>query len=297
MQENTKSWVGYVAGIISGITYGLNPLFGVPVVNQGVSVSSLLLYRYSIAILFLALFMLLRRQSFRVSRRQGFTMALLGAFFTMCSVSLFAAYRYIPSGIATTILYVYPIVVALIMVFLKEYPTWQTWISILTGVVGAAFLSFSGEGGFLDIRGVVLVMVSAISYSAFIVIVNRSQEVKKLNNITLTFYNFLFGSIILFIITVFRMDFQALPSVSCWFNVVGLAVIPTAIATISLTVASKRIGATKASVLGILEPLTAIFVGTVVFHEAFTLNIGIGVALIVFAILFMVLTSKTKSNG
>jgi len=294
MEKNKLNW-GYLAGIVSGITYGMNPLFGVPVINKGLDVNSLLFYRYGVATLLMLVFMLAARKQVRVTWKQFGLMALLGVLFTACSLTLFEAYKYIPSGVATSILYVYPIMVAVIMMFFKQFPTWQTWISIFAGVVGAVLLSFEGEGGFIDWRGIALVVASGLCYTIFIVIVNQSESVKALPNLTLTFYCFLIGTIMLFALSDFGVSLNPVPDVESWLNVLGLAVLPTAIATITLAAATKAVGATKTSVLGILEPLTAIFIGTLVFKEPFTLNVAIGVVLILFAILFMILTEKKAS--
>ena len=96
----------------------------------------------------------------------------------------------------------------------------------------------------------------------------------------------------LFALSGFGVHLNPVPDAVSWLNVLGLAVLPTAVATITLAAATKAVGATKTSVLGILEPLTAIVIGTLVFHEAFTLNVALGVVLILFAILFMILTEK-----
>ena len=282
---------GYIAGIVSGITYGMNPLFGVPVINKGLDVNSLLLYRYGMATLLMLAFMLLTRRQIRISWKQFGLMTILGVLFTGCSITLFEAYKYIPSGIATSILYVYPIMVALIMMFFRQFPTWQTWVSIFAGVAGAVLLSLKG-GGFIDWKGIALVVASGLCYTLFIVIVNLSKQVKAIPNLTLTFYCFFIGSLMLFALSGFGVKLNPVPDAISWLNVLGLAVLPTAVATITLAAATKAVGATKTSVLGILEPLTAIFVGTIVFHEAFTFNVAIGVVLILFAILFMILTEK-----
>ena len=287
------SW-GYLAGIISGITYGMNPLFGVPVINKGLDVNSLLFYRYGVATLLMLAYMLVSRKQIRISWRQLGLMTLLGILFTGCSITLFEAYKYIPSGIATSILYVYPIMVALIMMFLGQFPSWQTWVSIFAGVAGAVLLSIKGGGGFIDWKGILLVVASGLCYTLFIVIVNQSRQIKALPNLTLTFYCFLVGSVMLFCLSGFGMSLNPVPDTVSWLNVLGLAVLPTAIATITLAAATKAVGATKTSILGILEPLTAIFIGTLVFHEAFTLNVALGVVLILFAILFMILTDKKR---
>jgi len=291
MEKNKLNW-GYVAGIVSGITYGMNPLFGVPVINKGLDVNSLLFYRYGVATMLMLVFMLAARKQIRVTWKQFGLMTLLGVLFTACSLTLFEAYKYIPSGVATSILYVYPIMVAVIMMFFRQFPTWQTWVSIFAGVIGAVMLSLKGEGGFIDWRGIVLVVASGLSYTLFIVIVNQSKSVKALPNLTLTFYCFLIGTIMLFAMSGFGVDLNPVPDAVSWLNVLGLAVLPTVVATITLAASTKSVGATKTSILGILEPLTAILIGTLVFHEPFTIAVAIGVVLILFAIVFMVVTER-----
>lgn len=292
MEKKKRLHWGYLAGIVSGITYGMNPLFGVPVINKGLDVNSLLFYRYGVATLLMLAFMLVAKKQIRISWKQFGLMTILGILFTGCSITLFEAYKYIPSGIATSILYVYPIMVALIMMFFKQFPTWQTWVSIFAGVAGAVLLSMNGGGGFIDWRGIALVVASGLCYTIFIVMVNLSKEVKAIPNLTLTFYCFFIGSLMLFALSGFGLHLNPVSDAVSWLNVLGLAVLPTAVATITLAASSKAVGATKTSVLGILEPLTAIVIGTLVFKEAFTLNVAIGVALILFAILFMILTEK-----
>jgi len=237
------------------------------------------------------------KKQIRITWKQFGLMAMLGILFTGCSITLFDAYRYIPSGIATSILYVYPIMVALTMMLLGQFPTWQTWVSIVSGVAGAVLLSVKGGGGFIDWHGIALVVASGLCYTLFIVIVNQSKLIKALPNLTLTFYCFFIGSLMLFFLSGFGVHLNPVPDASSWLNVLGLALLPTAIATITLAASSKAVGATKTSILGILEPLTAIVIGTIVFKEPFTLNVAIGVMLILFAILFMILTAKPKHAG
>lgn len=79
---------------------------------------------------------------------------------------------------------------------------------------------------------------------------------------------------------------------SDWGNLVGLAILPTIISTTTLAIATRNIGATKASVLGVFEPITAILVGTLFLGEALTTNIVIGILLAVTAVTFMIITTK-----
>ena len=114
--------IGYPAGIITGVSYGLNPLFGMPLMNKGVEVNSILFFRYAIAVVILGCVLLCDRQSFKVSWRQAGILLMLGLLYTASSLTLFEAYKYIPSGLATTLVFLYPVLVALIMVFLRVVP-------------------------------------------------------------------------------------------------------------------------------------------------------------------------------
>ena len=122
--------IGYPAGIITGITYGLNPLFAVPLMKKGASIESILFFRYAIAVVFLGAFLLLCRHNFRVSWKQAGVLLVLGVLYTASSLTLFEAYKYIASGLATTIVFLYPVLVAIIMVFLRVVPSWPVWLSI-----------------------------------------------------------------------------------------------------------------------------------------------------------------------
>ena len=104
--------VGYPAGIITGITYGLNPLFAVPLMNNGATIESILFFRYSFAVVLLGAFLILTKQSFRITARQAGVLLALGLLYTSSSIFLFEAYNYIASGLATTLIFLYPVLVA-----------------------------------------------------------------------------------------------------------------------------------------------------------------------------------------
>ena len=125
-----NAMIGYPAGIITGITYGLNPLFGMPLMKAGASVESILFFRYGFAVLLLGAFLWLRKQSFRISKKQAGILFVLGLLYTASSIFLFEAYKYIASGLATTLIFLYPVIVALIMVFLRVIPSSITCQSV-----------------------------------------------------------------------------------------------------------------------------------------------------------------------
>ncbi len=286
--------IGYPAGIITGITYGLNPLFGVPLMKNGAAIESILFFRYAIAVLFLGLFLLLSKQSFKISRKEAGVLLVLGLLYTSSSIFLFEAYNYIASGLATTIIFLYPVVVAIIMVFLKVVPSWPVWLSIILTFAGVVIMTQSDSTHTINPIGVILSLGSALVYALFIVIINRSKTISNISNSLLTFYALTVGTII-FLGKIIISDIDITAGINhnmAWMNLVGLALLPTVVSTATLAIATRNIGATKASVLGVFEPITAILIGTIVFGEALTTNIIVGILLSIAAITFMI--AKTK---
>ena len=286
--------IGYPAGIITGIAYGLNPLFGMPLINNGAAIESILFFRYAFAVVILGLFLWLSKQSFKISFKQAGVLIVLGLFYTASSLFLFEAYNYIASGLATTLVFLYPVLVAIIMVLLGVIPSWPVWLAIAATFGGVLIMTQGSGGDTIDPIGILLSLGSALVYALFIIIINRSKTISDISNSLLTFYALLVGAVIFFVRTAISGgDIMAgIDSNMDWFNLVGLAILPTIVSTATLAVATRNIGATKASVLGVFEPITAILVGTLVFGEALTNNIIIGILIAMVAVTFMIISTK-----
>lgn len=286
--------IGYPAGIITGVTYGLNPLFGVPLMQGGAAVESILFFRYGIAVLLLGAFLWLTKQNFRVSLKQGAILLSLGGLYACSSICLFEAYNYIASGLATTLVFLFPVLVAIIMVFLKVVPSWPVWLSIGATFVGVIIMTQGESGEVANPIGILLSIGSALAYALFIVVINRSKAISTISNTLLTFYALLTGVVIFFCKILFAdVDITAgIEGAAAWGNLIGLAILPTIVSTATLAIATRNIGATKASVLGVFEPITAILVGTLVFGEALTTNIVVGILIAVVAVTFMIAATK-----
>lgn len=289
-----NAMIGYPAGIITGITYGLNPLFGLPLMKEGASVEAILFFRYGIAVLILGAFLLLTKQTFKVSLKQAGILLVLGLLYTASSIFLFEAYNFIASGLATTLIFLYPVLVALIMVFLRVVPSWQVWLAIVATFLGVIIMTQNGDSQAINPIGVLLSLGSATVYAFFIVIINRSKAIGSISNSLLTFYSLMVGAFI-FLGKNLLSDAPITTGIEgwgAWMNLVGLALLPTVVSTASLAIATRNIGATKASVLGVFEPITAILVGTVCLGEVLTTNIVIGILLAMGAVTFMIVSTK-----
>ncbi|MBR2379295.1 MAG: DMT family transporter, partial [Bacteroidaceae bacterium] len=197
--------IGYPAGIITGVTYGLNPLFGIPLMNNGAAVESILFFRYIIAVALLGLFLLLTKQSFKITARQAGVLLVLGLLFTSSSIFLFQSYNYIASGLATTLIFLYPVLVAIIMVFLRVVPSWPVWLAIIATFAGVLVMTQGSGGEAVNPIGVVLSLCSALAYAFFIVIINRSKVIADISNTLLTFYALMVGAFV-FLVQILLSD-------------------------------------------------------------------------------------------
>lgn len=286
--------IGYPAGIITGVTYGLNPLFALPLMKDGIPVESVLFFRYGISVLLLGSFLLLSRHSFKVSWKQAGVLLILGLLYTTSSILLFESFNYIPSGLATALVFLYPVLVAIIMVFLRVVPSWPVWLSIFLTFAGVLIMTQSDSSQTINPFGVLLSLGSALAYAMFIVIINRSKTIGNISNSLLTFYALSVGAIV-FLVKIMTADIDltvGLDNGVVWLNFIGLAFLPTIVSTASLAIATRNIGATKASVLGVFEPITAILIGALVFGELITTNIVVGILISIAAVTFMI--AKTK---
>ena len=283
--------IGYVAGILAGASYGANPLFAKALIESGVPITVMLFFRYGIAAAILALWMLARKESFRAGRQEIGLLILLGLLFAGSSVTLFCSYNFIPSGLATTLVYLYPVFVALIMVFLRFYPSWQTWLSILATFGGIVLLSAPSDGVQVRVPGILLAIGSALCYSFYLVIVNRSKRIRDISEHTLTLYSLVTGTVLFALIRAFQGGsmLEGVDTVADWGNLIGLAIVPTMISLLTLAMSTRYIGPTKTAVLGVFEPLTAILIGTLLFGEPLTARMAVGIAICVAAVIFMIL--------
>ena len=294
---NTKL-KGYLWGAIGGATYGMNPLFTLPMYQEGISPDSVLFFRYLFAIPILALIMKFNHVDFKIKHQEIPPLVLMGIMFALCSLTLFQSYHYMDAGIASTILFLYPIIVALIMTFIfKEKLSFITIICLLMATAGIALL-YKGEGGStLSLTGTLLVIISALTYAIYIVGVNRSR-LKNMNTIKVTFYVLLFGWSLFAIRSLFEGGIQTPPADKwyLWGNLLALGLLPTAISLLTTTIAIQLIGSTPTAILGALEPATAIFFGITVFNETLTIRETCGLVLIIIAVCMVVVARDKRST-
>ena len=279
---------GFILGAIAAASYGMNPLFTLPLYSAGMSVDTVLFYRYSLAVIVLGIMMKFQKQSFAIKRVDVLPVCIMGLLFAFSSLFLFMSYNYMDAGIASTILFVYPVLVAIIMaVVFKEKVSPITMFSIALAFVGISMLCKSPGGQTLSLVGITFVFLSSLSYAIYIVGVNRSS-LKDMPIAKLTFYVLLFGLSVYVVRLQFCTELQVIPTPMLWINAVSLAVFPTVISLVTMTKAIHYIGSTPTAILGALEPVTALFFGVLVFGEQLTPRIILGILMVITAVTLII---------
>jgi putative membrane protein len=301
MSTSTKklSSQGLILGLTAAVCYGFIPLFTKELQHpsEGLALSSatILFYRFGIASIVIAGIMLFQRISFRITFPEFLRLTLLAFLSDGAALFLIAGYSYMPSGVATTLHFMYPVFTALtMMLFFHEPRRMSTVLAITMAVAGLFVLSWTGQGE-VALLGVVLEIISALCFALYLIRVNRSK-ISNMPPTKLTFYVMMLGALIFAATIIYERSeiemathFAVLPSTRGWLNLIALSLVCTVITNLALVHAIKMIGPTITAVLGVLEPVTAILLGVVFMGESLTSPIVLGIMLIISAVLIIVL--------
>lgn len=264
--------------------------------REGMLSDSILFYRFFVSTIALGLVMLIKHESFSISLRDLPIIFVLALFYTASALFLLYGYEVMGAGVATTIHFTYPVFVTLLMLILfREKVSLVTMLAILLAIGGVAKLSLHGTTLRLNPTGVIVVLLSALGYASYIIAVNKSR-LKNLHSRKLAFYVFAFTMLVFFIKDIACSGIQPIPDLGSAVNIILLAVAPTVISNITLLLAVRNIGGTLTSILGALEPVTAVCIGALVFSEAFTWSEFIGIVLILTAVVLIILNKGIQSN-
>lgn len=287
---------GYILGSIAAATYGMNPLFALPLYKTGMDPDSVLFFRYLFAIPLLGIMIKARGRTFKIQRKETFPLIIMGLLVALSSLTLFQSYNYMAAGIASTLLFVYPIMVALIMAFaFKEKLALQTIVCMLLALGGIGLLYKSEDGSTLSLIGTLLVFASALSYAIYIVGINQTT-LKNVATLKVTFYVLLFGLSLFAARLLYSGVLNTPDQWYLWGNLLALAVFPTAISFLCTTSAIQYIGSTPTAILGALEPVTAIIFGITVFGESLTVRESIGLVMIIVAVTLVIAGGNITSH-
>ena len=294
-KSSRKSFTGYLGGIIAAATFGLNPAFAVPMMREGMDVVSILFFRYLLS-LPLMLCVLLIKKRYLLLPAPPIAVAMgAGLLMSLSSITLFESYKYLSVGVASGLIFIYPLFVAIIMVaFFREKMNSVTAIGIICAIFGVFMICFPGSGIVVSWFGVLIVSTSALCYALYIVAVNR-EPLRSADTFSLTFWVLLSGAFLTGACVAVNghLDLPAQPS--GWTNLWMLALLPTLLSLLTTNMAIDRIGPTPTAVLGVFEPVTAVLIGMVMFHEELTLVQWVGLALVLASVSAIMLRRELMS--
>lgn len=297
MKATFNNISGVFYAVVSSASFGLIPLFSISLMDTGIAMPSILFYRFAVAAAIMAIVVLLTGRNFRIERRYMPSVVWLSVLYAVTAILLLASYRDIPSGVATTIHFLYPLAVTLIMsMFFKERATITTLIAVGVSLAGVALLTWGNHSVGDYKHGVLLVLVTVATYAIYIVGVMKSRA-SRVDSVVLTFYVLMLGALIFFLYALATSGVDSIHRWSNWRDIVMLALLCTVLSDLTLILAIKRIGSTMTSILGSMEPMTAVIVGVLYFDERFDTTSVIGLLLIVVAVVLVIVQSRDVNSG
>ena len=289
---------GLLYAVVSSATFGLVPFFALPAIHAGVAVNTVVFYRFFLSFIAMGIVLLLKKESFKISKDDYKMLCLLSIFYAATSLLLTLSYLYIPSGMATTIHFLYPVLVTLIMILLfKERGNWIIYLATGLAVVGVGFLGNSEGGQHFSTIGLTLALITVCTYATYIVGIQKFR-IRSMDGLKMTFYVLLNCAIIFFINALVQDGgFAPIPDISTAVHLVLLALVPTLISDLTLILAVKRVVPTTTAILGALEPLTAVFMGIMFLNENCSPTQVAGILVVLFAVtLAIVGTQKMRKS-
>lgn len=288
----TMKLKGYVLALISAVSYGLIPLFILPVKALNFPLDTTLFYRFFISAGFLLAFLIYKKESLKVNRSEFFILLILGLLYALSSDCLFLGYQLLTPGIASTVFFVYPIFVALLLaLFFKEKISRFTLVSLFITFSGVLVLSINGPDLKVNFPGLLVCILCALFYAVYMVIVNKSGM--KVSGIKITFYSLLFSSVYYLVKTLLLHE-SLTASTGLVLHMSLFALVTTVFSITALIYAIQYIGSTPTSIMGALEPVVAVVISVCCFAETLTWNLILGVILILAGVIFNMVFDNKK---
>ena len=293
---------GLFYAAISSASFGFSPLFSLGLLTAGLTNFDVLAYRWGIAGLVLMIYAMAKKKSLRpTSFDEAWKTILLSILRALTSVTLLIGYANISSGIASTINFMYPVIVALTMMFVfGEHKSWKDMGAIAVSIFGVYLLasgdSLVVEGGNTKL-GLTCSIISAFSFAAYYILMKKLRadkiEVVKFN----TWVTMLISIYFIACALIFEGGLTMISGGKNWMYMLGLGLWSTMVSNFTGVKAVRRIGPTMTSILGALQPVTAVILGVTFLHEHLYMKSLIGIILILCAVTVVVLHQGNKKHA
>ena len=292
---------GIFYAVISSASFGFSPLFSIGLLAAGLSNFDVLSSRWGIAGLVLMIYAFCKKKTLRPnSFDETWKIVLLSALRALTSVTLLIGYANISSGIASTINFMYPVIVAICMMFFfGEHKSWVDMVAIAASIFGVYLLasgdSLIVENGNTQL-GLTCSLISAFSFAAYYILMKRLKA-DKIEVVKFTTWIMILSAVYFIICAfIFEGKLTMITGGKNWLYILGLGLWSTMISNFTGVKAVRRIGPTLTSILGALQPVTAVVLGVAFLGEHLYLKSMIGILLILAAVTVVVMHQNTRKT-
>ena len=295
----TINGVFYAA--VSSMSFGFSPLFSLGLIAVGLSDFDILSYRWFIAGLVLMIYAFFKKKSLRLNSFDEFwKITLLSALRSITSVTLLLGYVNISSGIASTINFMYPVIVTIcMMLFFGEKRSKVDFVAIAASIFGVYLLasgdSIIVEGGNTRL-GLACSLISAVSFAAYYIVL-KQVKADKIEVVKFTTWIMMLSAFYFIVCAfIFNGKLTIVTNMKSWAEILGLGLWATMVSNITGVKGVRRIGPTMTSVLGALQPVTAVILGVLFLGEHLYTRSLIGIIIILIAVTIIVLHQNTRKT-
>lgn len=271
--------MGGALAALASLQFGVIVVVGKRVLERGMSVESMLAFRFAVAAIVLTVALAVLGRPLVAAPRERKGLALLAVFgYAVEATFFFTAARHGTAAAATLLFFTYPVFVTLgAWLFGRGAPALLTMIALLCALAGAALVAVTGAGLSIEVLGVVFALAAALTYSGYLV--GADFVLRKTNPMTSAMWVSGGASIGLFLFAVVSSRYTPpTGSEDAWAIVVmGFA---SAGAFVCLMGALQRIGAVRTAIVSATEPLSAALLGYLYLGESVSAGTAAGGALI-----------------
>ena len=287
MNTRTK---GLLTTMISAVFFGFIPLFVKTICAGGGNSVSAAFYRFFLSVPVLYIYLKAQGISMRITRTEFAKIALITIFgYGGTAVLLFSSYNFIPSGMSTTIHFMYPVFTILgCMIFLKEKVSPLKLLCVAL-CFGGILLFYNGESGG-SVLGMALSFLSGVTYAFYTIYLEKSG-LQKMENLKLIFYMNTVAAAMILVMALLTAQFTLRLTPLAWGTAVFFATATSLIGVLGYQIGVKCIGPQNAAILSTFEPITSVIVGVLVYREAFSARTLLGCLCVLSAV---VIVAKMK---
>ena len=291
----SKETRGILYVLIAAVLFGFMPIWVKQANAAGMGTLEICFIRSLIAGVIMFIVLLLRRQSLRLQAKQLKWLTLAGLLvYAPTLLSLYAAYLYLPAGVATSLHYLFPVLVMLLswLVLGRQLRRLQ-WLAVFMSLVGIWCMSGSSSGG--SWIGVGLALASALLFAVYILMIDN-PALKEVSSMVIIFYVCMFTAAFFFIVLLARGQWPVVFNPVGWLYCCLVAILCAAVAMILFIIGVKSIGPDNTAILSTLEPVVSIVAGIVILGEILTPTIIIGCLLVLGAVFIISIREQASAR-